>query len=99
MSLARFYTRHARPQDAEKRFMAAIDWSNDPADKALNMAEMLINLNPKSREQGIIAKGHLEEALRLRPGWAKAEIMLQKVEQALNSSPTRVSSSPRSDLR
>lgn len=86
MSLARFYVRHARPQDAEKQFIAAIEWSDDPADKALNTAEMIIDLNPNSREQGILARGYIEEALHLRPGWAKAEMMLQAVEKALNAS-------------
>ena len=88
MSLARFYLRRARSQEAEKQFVAAIGWSDNPADKAMNTAEMIIQLNPNDREQGIIAKGLLEEALRLRPGWSKAEMMLQALEQALNSTRT-----------
>jgi tetratricopeptide (TPR) repeat protein len=88
MSLARFYLRHARVQDAKKRFITAIDWSDDPAEKALNTAEMIIGLNPNSREQAIIAKGYIEQALHLRPGWPKAEQMLQAVQQALNASRT-----------
>ena len=85
MALARFYLRHARPQDAEKQFIAAIEWSDDPADKALNTAEKVINLNPNSREHGILARRYIKEALDLRPGWAKAEKMLQAVERALNA--------------
>jgi tetratricopeptide (TPR) repeat protein len=86
MSLARFYLRHARPLDAEKRFTAAIAWTTDPADKALSTAEMIISLNPNNREQAVIAKGYIEEALQLRPGWPKAETMLAAVEMALASS-------------
>jgi tetratricopeptide (TPR) repeat protein len=86
MSLARFYLRHARPLDAEKRFTAAIAWTTDPADKALSTAEMIISLNPNNREQAVIARGYIEEALQLRPGWLKAETMLAAVEKALASS-------------
>jgi len=86
MSLARFYIRHARPLDAEKRFTAAIAWTTDPADKALNTAEMIIALNPSNRDQAVIAKGYIEKALQLRPGWPKAETMLAAVEKALATS-------------
>lgn len=85
MSLARFYLRRARPLDAEKYFKSAIDWTNDPADKALKTAEMVLALNPKSKEQAIIAKGYIEQALHHRPGWDKAELMLKALEKALNS--------------
>jgi tetratricopeptide (TPR) repeat protein len=88
MSLAHFYLRHARPLDAEQRFTAAIDWSDDPAEKALNTAEMIIALNPNSREQAIIARGYIEDALQHRPGWTKAESMLKVVDKALNPAPT-----------
>jgi tetratricopeptide (TPR) repeat protein len=84
-SLARFYLRRARPLDAEKYFKSAIDWADDPADKALMMAEMVIALNSRSKEQAIIAKGYIEEALRYRPGWDKAEAMLESLQKALNS--------------
>jgi len=86
MSLARFYLRHARPLDAKKHFNAAIAWSVDPADKALNTAEMIIYLNPDSHEQAITAKRYIEDALQHRPGWSKAEAMLKAIEKALNSS-------------
>jgi len=84
MSLARLYIRYDRPADAEKQFKNAIAWTEDPADKALFTAEMIIALNPRGREQGIIARGHVEEALSLRPGWPEAERMLQVLDRALN---------------
>jgi hypothetical protein len=88
MSLARFYLWQARPLDAKKRFTAAIAWSVDPADKALNTAEMIVSLNPDSREQAITAKRYIEDALQHRPGWPKAEAMLKAIEKTLNSSST-----------
>ncbi len=88
MSLAHFYLRHGRKADAKKRFLDAIDWSKDPAEKALNTAEMIIALNPRNREQEIAAKGYIEDALQHRPGWSKAETMLLNIEKALDSSPT-----------
>jgi len=87
ISLARFYLRRARPLDAEQRFTAAIDWSDDPAEKALNTAEMIIALNPNNREQAIAARGYIEDALQHRPGWDKAETMLKAVEKALKPPP------------
>ncbi|MSQ98512.1 MAG: hypothetical protein EXR85_04335 [Xanthomonadales bacterium] len=87
MSLAHFYLRRARPLDAEQRFKAAIDWSGDPADKALNTAEMIIALNPNNREQAIAARGYIEDALQHRPGWPKAETMLKAIAKGLNTSP------------
>jgi len=88
LALANFYIRHGRPQDAEKQFKVAIDGADNPADKALYQAEMVLGLNPRSRKQGAVARGYIEEALRLRPGWREAESMLEVLDKALNSSPT-----------
>jgi Tfp pilus assembly protein PilF len=87
MSLARFYIRHGRPEDAAKEFSAAIDWSHDPAAKALYSAEMIMSLYPGNRERWIEAKGLLEEALDLKPGWPQAESLLKAVNSELNSIP------------
>ena len=87
--LARFYIRQRRFQDAEKHFIAAVDWSDDPADKALYKGEMIASVNPGSRRQATVARGYVEEALRLRPEWSKAELMLKKIDKMLNSSPNQ----------
>jgi hypothetical protein len=47
---------------------------------------MIISLNPNNREQAVIAKGYIEAALQLRPGWPKAETMLAALKKALASS-------------
>ena len=87
VALANFYIRQERRQDAAKYFVSVIDLSDDPADKALYSGEMIISLFPRSRKQLTKARGYIEEALRLRPGWPKAEFMLKGVNTALNSSP------------
>ncbi len=84
--LARFYLRQGRRQDAEKQFTAVIDSSDDPADKALYQGEMIVTFNRNNRKQVTRARGYIEEALRLRPGWSKAESMLKAVNKVLNSS-------------
>ena len=87
LALAHFYVRQHRLHDAEKRFLAAVDWSEDPADKAMYMAEMILSLNPASRDQAIIARDFIRQALEHRPGWPKAEQMLQQLDKALQSIP------------
>jgi tetratricopeptide (TPR) repeat protein len=85
LALAHFYIRQKRRYDAEKHFLDAVNWSEDPADKALYMGEMIISLNPALRDQAVMARDYVREALRLRPGWRKAEIMLEGLDRVLNS--------------
>lgn len=85
-ALAHFYLRQNRQQDAEKRFLDVIDWSEDPAEKALYRGEMIVSLYPYRREQLSMARSYLREALRLRPGWSKAENMLHNLDRALGYS-------------
>jgi len=86
VALARFYLRQNRPQDAEKQFQNAIDWSQDPAEKALYRGEMIISLGPLTFEQLSIARGYVAEALNLRPGWSNAEAMLKRLDKLLGPS-------------
>lgn len=86
LALASFYLRHDRRQDAEKHFIAAINWSDDPADKALYTAQMLVRLNPNSRRHGVMARDYIEKALHLRPGWPAALTLLEGLDRALNAS-------------
>jgi hypothetical protein len=86
IALAHFHVRQGRRQDAARHYAAAIGWITDPADKAFYQAEMILTLHPKSRSQGIKARGYLEEALRLRPVWPEAESMLKAVDHAVQSS-------------
>jgi len=93
LALAHFYIRQNRRYEAEKHFLDAVNWSEDPADRAFYMGEMIISLNPAIRDQAVLARNYVREALRLRPGWRKAEIMLEGLDRALNE-PTRGTEGP-----
>jgi len=84
-ALARFYVRQKRPREAQQQFLNAIDWSEDPADKAFYRSEMIVRLGPVTFEQLSIARGYAEEAVRLRPDWPKAEAMLKRLDKLVGS--------------
>jgi len=83
-AFAKFYVRQNRPKDAVKHFINAINWSNDPATKAYYTAEMMLALNPGNREQLVLARSKIQEALRLRPRWEEAQQMLEELNKILD---------------
>ena len=84
-ALGHFYLRHGRPNEADQQYLAAIEWSDDPAEKALNQADRLLRMYPGDTDAAVKAGEYLEEALRYRPDWVNAKRMLRRVEKILDA--------------
>lgn len=87
MILAKFYAREARLSEAQPYFERAVELSPDPAEKAFRIAEMLVYLYPGNREKLREARVFYVEALRLRPGWEKANRRLMSLDRIFEVNP------------
>ncbi len=83
LALALMDVRLNRKQEAKKYFEKSIDLAYEPVSEEYHTALMLIKLYPFDRSSLLQAKAHLEQALKLQPGYYPARQLLEKVEEVL----------------